>query len=257
MQEYKDLNHMVKIDDSYTNDNINAPNGCYLPHHAVLKEDSLTPKLRVVFDASCKSSIGVSINDAMMVGPVIQPDLLNILMKFRIHLFVFTANMSKMYRQIRVHESDRKYQQIVWCEDSDHPLDTYELLKLTCGTPAAFHLATQCVQFLGNSVSDSFPTASIAIVQGLHVDDILTSCDSISDAKKLRDQLIEILGMGCFKWVKWNANKQEILESDCIKQVIVPLSLTRPINLKFSEFVGSHTRILFHIALIRLVSTSH
>ncbi|XP_062534862.1 uncharacterized protein LOC134204054 [Armigeres subalbatus] len=38
----------------------------YLPHHAVMKPDSTTTKLRVVFDASCATDSGVSLNDTLM-----------------------------------------------------------------------------------------------------------------------------------------------------------------------------------------------
>jgi len=37
----------------------------YIPHHYVLKESSTT-SLRFVFNASAKSSTGVSLNDAML-----------------------------------------------------------------------------------------------------------------------------------------------------------------------------------------------
>ncbi len=41
----------------------------YLPMHVVHKKESTTTKLRVVFDASAKSSNGVSLNDTLLVGP--------------------------------------------------------------------------------------------------------------------------------------------------------------------------------------------
>ena len=41
----------------------------YLPHHGVLKEESTTTKLRVVFNGSLKSSTGLSLNDILMTGP--------------------------------------------------------------------------------------------------------------------------------------------------------------------------------------------
>jgi hypothetical protein len=41
----------------------------YIPHHAVIRESSSTTKLRVVFNASCKTRNGTSINDHLLVGP--------------------------------------------------------------------------------------------------------------------------------------------------------------------------------------------
>ncbi|KYM97734.1 hypothetical protein ALC62_11575 [Cyphomyrmex costatus] len=73
-----------------------------LPHHAVLKPDSDTTKLRVVFDASAKTSSGLSLNDVQMVGPTIQQDLFNILTRFRQHVHAVSADVTKMYRQIKV-----------------------------------------------------------------------------------------------------------------------------------------------------------
>lgn len=40
----------------------------YLPHHAVIKSSSTTTKLRVVFNASQKTSNGVSLNELMMIN---------------------------------------------------------------------------------------------------------------------------------------------------------------------------------------------
>ncbi|XP_056637674.1 uncharacterized protein LOC130445812 [Diorhabda sublineata] len=42
MREYKDLNHMSRIQDTETDKSF------YMPHHGVIKNDSLTTKLRVV-----------------------------------------------------------------------------------------------------------------------------------------------------------------------------------------------------------------
>lgn len=58
MNEYKELNHMQAITE-HEADEI----GYFLPHHAVIKETSTTTKLRVVFDASAKTTSGESLND--------------------------------------------------------------------------------------------------------------------------------------------------------------------------------------------------
>ena len=49
-----------------------------------------------------------------MTGPTIQDDLFSLLVRFRSHACVFTADIAKMYRMIKVHPDDRKYQRILW-----------------------------------------------------------------------------------------------------------------------------------------------
>jgi hypothetical protein len=68
-------------------------NPCYyLPHHGVTKEESTTTQLRVVFDASAKTSNQKSLNDLLLIGPKIQSDLYSILLPFREHV-AFTADI--------------------------------------------------------------------------------------------------------------------------------------------------------------------
>ena len=48
----------------------------YLPMHAVYKATSTTTKIRAVFDASAKSTNGVS---QLLVGPTVHPPLIDVL----------------------------------------------------------------------------------------------------------------------------------------------------------------------------------
>ncbi|GFW80780.1 DUF1758 domain-containing protein [Trichonephila clavipes] len=67
MQEYLTLGHMELV----PKNDYAKREAYYLPHHAVLR-DSSTTKLRVVFDASAKSTSGYSLNGILMVGPRVQ-----------------------------------------------------------------------------------------------------------------------------------------------------------------------------------------
>lgn len=69
----------------------------YLLHHAVFKELSTTTKIRCIFDGSNKSSTNKSLNDILMVGPVIQRDLFSILLNFQQHQYVLTSDIAKIY----------------------------------------------------------------------------------------------------------------------------------------------------------------
>ncbi|KAH9637857.1 hypothetical protein HF086_005515 [Spodoptera exigua] len=94
MSEYQQLGHMCKAD----NVDESKP-AFYLPHHGVIKLDSTTTKLRVVFNASSKSSSGKSLNDLMCCGPNLQKDLMTLILNWRTYKYVMTADIEKTYRQ--------------------------------------------------------------------------------------------------------------------------------------------------------------
>ena len=64
----------------------------YLLHHGVLKEDSLTTKLRAVFNGSALTTSGKSLNDIMHTGPNLSPNIVDVLIWIRIHPLVFSSN---------------------------------------------------------------------------------------------------------------------------------------------------------------------
>ncbi|XP_011175283.1 uncharacterized protein LOC105207483 [Solenopsis invicta] len=95
MQEYISLGHMRLADPQPQEEGMSF----YLPQHCVFKGQDRSSKIRVVFDASCKSRNGLSLNDVLMVGPVVQQDLATILIRFRTFQYVLVADIIKMYRQ--------------------------------------------------------------------------------------------------------------------------------------------------------------
>lgn len=168
MNEYSALGHMQKVDDYET-----PPNPCYhLPHHAVLREESTTTKVRVVFDASCKTSRGPSLNDALMVGPIVQEELRSIIMRARTHPIMLIADIKQMFRQILVDEKDTPLQRIVWRTTPDLPLDTYELKTVTSGTACTPFLATRVLHKLADDEHENFPMATEVLRKDFYVDDI-------------------------------------------------------------------------------------
>jgi len=75
--------------------------------------------LRVVFDAFASTPSGLSLNDVLISGPKLQTDIFNILLKCHVKRFVFTADITKMYRQILVTPTDCAYQNKLWRKSPD------------------------------------------------------------------------------------------------------------------------------------------
>lgn len=78
----------------------------YLPNHGVLRPDSKTTKLRVVFNGSSPTSTGRSLNDLMHTGQNLLLDITDALTWIRLHRHIFATDVTKMYRQINVHKDD-------------------------------------------------------------------------------------------------------------------------------------------------------
>jgi hypothetical protein len=92
MQEYISLNHMLLVEDD------NPDDGCYLPHHGIIKFTDTQTKFRVVFDGSAKSSNGTALNDHLLVGPNLQKDIFSLLVDFRQYQYALSADVLKMFR---------------------------------------------------------------------------------------------------------------------------------------------------------------
>ncbi|XP_072389417.1 uncharacterized protein [Diabrotica undecimpunctata] len=82
ISEYVTLGHCKYVPLSKINES--SEHKFFLPHHCVFKHDNLTTRLRVVFDGSMKSTSNVSLNDIMLKGYTVQPDLFEILIRFRL-----------------------------------------------------------------------------------------------------------------------------------------------------------------------------
>lgn len=208
MAEYSDLGHM-QLDHS-PDENV----GYYIPHHFVQKADSSTTKLRVVFDASCKTSNGLSLNENQLVGSKLQDDLSEILLRFRRHKVGVVADIAKMYRQVLVDPSDRKYQKILWRGDKKaEPPRQWILNTVTYGMAAAPFLAIRSLRQLALDEGANFPLASATVLSDFYVDDMITGFDNENIAVGQVKELTELLNCGGLDLRKWASNSEMVMKS--------------------------------------------
>lgn len=209
IEEYDLLGHMKEVEVDVNE----APGSTYyLPHHCVLRPGSTTTKLRVVFDGSAPTSSGVSINDALKVGPTVQNDLEAILLNFRSFRYVFTVDVPKMFRQILVGPEDAPYQRIVWRKERSLALRIYQLLTVTYGLASSPFLATMSLRQLAEEEQHRFPLAAAVIKRSCYIDDALSGAHTLEETLKLCDELEKLLNSGGFEAHKWCSNAKEILE---------------------------------------------
>ncbi|GFS90182.1 integrase catalytic domain-containing protein [Trichonephila clavipes] len=207
MNEYEILGHMEEIKNE-TLDKINY----YIPHHSVYKPEKTSTRLRVVFDASAKTTSGFSLNSILLNGGIIQQDLFSIVSRFRKHEYAFSTDIKKMYRQILVDPYQRDLQRIMWKTSADAPIKTYKLATVTYGTVSAPFLATRTLKAIADEKKSEFPDAADVICNDSYMDDILSGESTLEGAKKLQTRLYQLLQRGGFELHKWVSNSPELLK---------------------------------------------
>jgi hypothetical protein len=191
---------------------VSMQEGSFLPHHSILKESNVTRKLRVVFDASAKTTSGVSLNDTLLTGPIVQQDLFTIVTRFRKHNVVFTANIKKKYRQVFIHTKDRHFQRILWRNNPEKAVRIYEFYTITYGMSPAPYLATRTLIQLCKDERRNYPRTSEIITRNIYVDDLLTGAKTLEQAIELKKQITNLLNSFGFELRKWAFNHPYIIE---------------------------------------------
>ncbi|XP_067216933.1 uncharacterized protein [Linepithema humile] len=147
----------------------------YIPHHVVITQFNDRSKLRVVFDASAKTSSGVALNDILRVGPTIQPTL-------------FATR-----------------------PDSNLPVREYRLNTVTYELASAPFLAIRALQQVALDNQQAHSLASRVICHDFYVDDLLTGCDELNQLQSLKRDIIKILDAAGFQLTKWNSNEPSLI----------------------------------------------
>lgn len=74
------------------------PEHCYyIPHLGMLRPDSGSSRLRVVFNSSAKCSNNSLLNDEVLTGPKLQANIFSIILRFRFNTYVFSTDIKQIY----------------------------------------------------------------------------------------------------------------------------------------------------------------
>ncbi|XP_076382079.1 uncharacterized protein LOC117218272 [Megalopta genalis] len=172
MQGYLDLGHMSENTDS-TEDN-----GFFLPYHALMKETSMTTKLRVVFDGSAKTDTGISLNEVLM---------------------------------FLIRKEDQPFQRVMWTNPAGE-VKTFKLNTVTFGLSPAPFLATRCLQQLAKDEGHRYKHAGQILRRDLYVDELLTRAATVEDAIRVLDEIIDLLHHAGLNFRQWASDSPTLLQ---------------------------------------------
>lgn len=195
----------------------------YIHHHEVLKPESASTPVRIVFNSSA-SYMGQKLNDFWAKGPVILNNMLGVLLRFRHERIAITGDISKMYHSVKLSTVDQHTHRFLWRDlDNNRPPDHYVLTAVTFGDRPSGTIAMLALRHTVEKFGKEYPEVYDMIVNNTYVDDILYSTDSVENAFNLMQRAEHVLALGNFHMKHWIVSGQHtnhkinIMESDSEK----------------------------------------
>ncbi|XP_064102656.1 uncharacterized protein LOC135212813 [Macrobrachium nipponense] len=150
----------------------------YLPHRPVVREASLSTKIRPVFDGSARGSNGISLNDCLESGPSLNPDLVEVLLRFRRWKVALTADITKAFLQIQVRREDRDVHRFLLKKNDI--VKHFRFVRVPFGNKSSPFLLNATLKFH----LKKYPPSEVAseLLENLYVDDWLSGADSPAEA---------------------------------------------------------------------------
>ena len=189
--------------------------GHYMPHHAVFKKSTTTP-LRIVFNASSKPNEGKSLNDCLMMGPSLTAKLNEILLQFRQGKYAVTADISKAFHRIIVHEADRKFLKFLWINLNSQELLTFQFKVVLFGATCSPYLLQETLHTHssqnaeGNDFLDKF-----------YVDNYMNTYDNQAELVLDKVCLDNIMNQASMPLQEWVSNNEYF---NSLYQLAVPIT---------------------------------
>ena len=165
-----------------------------------------------MFDAVGKSTDGVSLNDCLLPGPALQPDLVSLLIRFRCHRVGMMADVRKMFLQIKIAPEDQNVHRFFWRDlNPNEKVKTYCMTRLPFGDVSSPFEAIATMHYHADQCKEIYPEAAQVIKEDTYVDDCLTGWETETMAYKLYSDLVEMMKIGGFDLVKWATNSKVLL----------------------------------------------
>jgi len=152
----------------------------YLPHHAVIRRDKETTKLRVVYEASARSN-GPSLNNCLYTGPKFNQKILEILLRFQSYAIAWTADFEKAFLMISVTPRDRDVLRFLWVNniDASNPeVVPLRFARVVFGVSCSPFLLNATIKYHIDKYCSSHSEVVKTLLQSIYVDDVVSGADS-------------------------------------------------------------------------------
>ncbi|GFX95569.1 integrase catalytic domain-containing protein [Trichonephila clavipes] len=190
----------------------------YLPHQAVFRQESLTTKMRIVFDASSHEDGQPSLNDCKWSGENLNPNIFHLIISFRLNTIAITADIERAFLQISLRDEDRDAVRFLFPDIRSNQTDPYKFQvyrfkRVMFGVNVSPFLLSATIKHHIENYREQYPAATEMLDTCLYVDDVISGADDISQALKVSKDAETIMKNASMKLRKWNSNDQTLMRT--------------------------------------------
>ena len=199
-----DMNYITKLTDLSKEDQnlINSSEVKYfIPWTAVWNTNSVSTPCRPVFNASCATDTGNSLNDLLPKGRNSLNKLCHIIIRWRAHLSAFHTDVQKMYNTIKLDPRHWCYQLCLFHDflDPDAKPITFVIRTLIYGVKTSGNQAERAIRETALLSRDEFPRQNEIVQNDIYMDDCLSGEVSYERAVEVTNDLQVVLGKTNFR----------------------------------------------------------
>ena len=218
IKEQLKLNVVEKVPSSETNNFDQVGNIHYLPHRPVIKDDRVTSKVRIVFDASLKIEEH-SLNDCLHPGPSLTEPLLSVILRFPANKIAFIADIEKLFLQISLKPDHRDFVRFLWNENeneitseniSQSKICDYRICHVLFRVTSSPFLLTSTISKYIKIYNNVDPKFVEQFFRSLHADDLNIGSENIHDCDNFYNKAKARLDQASFNLRKFQSNSSDL-----------------------------------------------
>ncbi|GFQ74539.1 integrase catalytic domain-containing protein [Trichonephila clavata] len=186
IRDYTEQGIIEEVKTEITDNELNRP-VYYLPHQAVRKEGRLTSKTRIVFDAGSHQNNELSLNYCLWPGINLNPNLLGVLINFRLNAVAFCSDIKQAFLQICLANEHKDAVRFLWSDDepSAHKkpkLQVYRFNRVNFGVSSSPFLLAATIRHHIEKYKQEFPGIVELLDRSFYVDDLISGGNEFEEA---------------------------------------------------------------------------
>ena len=190
----------------------------YISTFPVVKEESQTHKVRLVFAANQKmAQSSKSLNDHLWTGPNQLQDLVHLLVKFRSSRYVLAMDISRMFFRFALGPEDQDFLRFFLVNRRPNGKISYESFRCS-GLPFGLNSSVFTATFLMQQHArkylnqEEYKLGAQAIIGHSYMDDLLIPGETKESLFDKTSKVREILNQASLPTYKFVSNSKEVLE---------------------------------------------